>query len=320
MANKKRSKRKNVKINGKNLSWLSVIILVAAVFFQPLFAQYGLDFETFAKLLEPPTKVSSQPVEGTAEVHFIDVGQGVSVLIKGKEKTALIDVGEAEAAVPVVNYLRSNGVQQIDYFFASHPHADHIGGCRTVLREVPTKEFIMTALPDKAIPTTATYTKLLGYLNENKANIQSKIASVGEVYDLGGGLTIEVVGPVKLYDDLNETSLVLRVEFGETSFLVTGDMEKGSQKDMVDANAVEKVDVLSAPHHGSSTSINKEFMEILSPKYSVISCGKDNDYGHPHQQTLDLYQQMGIEYYRTDKQGNIKIVTDGSNIEFFTEK
>ena len=307
-------KAKKIKHKGLRNTFITLIVIVAvATFFFPVINEYLVD-------IFPDEVITTTVAEGTAEVHFIDVGQGLSILVKGKDKNILYDAGEAEAAPVIVKYLKSQNVDTIDYFFASHPHSDHIGGCRGVMKEIETKNFIMCDLKKSMVPTTVTYKKLLQMLNDNKDITTSHIAKVGDTYDLGGGLVAEVIGPIKLYDDLNESSIVLEVRFGDVSFLLTGDMEKGSEKDMAQAGVLHPVTVLSAGHHGSSTSINRDFMEKIDPEYSVISCGLDNKYGHPHKETIELYNKMGIKYYRTDKQGTIKAVTDGKTVTFTTEK
>lgn len=306
-------------------SMVAVLILIVVTellaFFQPLAADWGITIPSLLDFLLGGNTVqtAAYPSEGTAEVHFIDVGQANCILIKGSEKTALIDGGEADTVDEVTDYLAENGVAHIDYFFNSHPHADHMGGCKGIMEAVPTSEFIMTKLSKNAVPTTTGYKKLITYLNDNKESITAAEAEIGGTYDLGGGLILKVIGPVELYDDLNDTSLVIRMDFGKTSFLFTGDMETQSQKDIFEGG-VASVDVISAPHHGSNTSIDKSFMRAVNPKSSVISCGADNDYGHPHKETLSLYADMDIEYFRTDRQGSIVAVTDGKEISISTER
>lgn len=307
-------------------SMVAVLVLVVVTellaFFQPLASNWGITIPSLIDLLMGRSTVQTAvyPSEGTAEVHFIDVGQANCILIKGSEKTALIDGGEAGTASDVTAYLAAKGVTTIDYFFNTHPHADHMGGCKSIMEAVPTGEFIMPQLSKKAVPTTTGYKKLLTYLDDNKDSITVVTAEVGNDYDLGGGLYLTVTGPVELYDDLNNTSLVIRMDFGKTSFLFTGDMETQSQEDMLRSGAVSRVNLLSAPHHGSNSSIDKGFMRAITPQISVISCGVDNDYGHPHPETLKLYEDMGIEYFRTDMQGSIVAITDGEEIVVTTER
>lgn len=324
-----RSSKKQVTIG--SLIAVAVITVVFTVF-QPFLEGMGFSLEDIIDLVwQPSVSQPFYPAEGTAEVHFIDVGQASCILIKGSEKTAMIDAGEASAVEDIVAYLEDNGVSRIDYFFNTHPHADHMGGCRGVMQAIPTGEFIMPKLSASAVPTTSGYKKLLTYLAENKASITTVQGEPGDVYELGGGLRLEQLAPVEEYSDLNNSSLVLRMDFGATSFLFTGDAEAKSEQDILSATDIGKISVLAAPHHGSSTSIDPDFMKEITPTkaqiaagtprmISIISCGADNDYGHPHQETLELYRQLNIDWYRTDKQGSILVVTDGNSVTVTTER
>lgn len=315
------AKRRKTSTKSRGKGILATLAIAAAlVLFAPLLDYLGVNVDELIAMVWQPSVSQSYPSEGTAEVHFIDVGQASSILIKGSEKTALIDAGESGNAEQIVAYLEQNGVASIDYFFNTHPHSDHAGGCRGVMQGVPTANFIMTELAPDTVPTTVFYGKLLEYLNENKATTASTVAKPGDLYELGGGLRLEVIGPVELYDDLNDVSLVIRMSFGETSFIFTGDMEAKSQRDMLEQGVVTKTTVLSSPHHGSNSSIDAGFMQRVAPQYAVISCGTGNDYGHPHAETLELYKSMGIESYRTDLLGSVKMITDGQSIVVETER
>ena len=309
---------------GKKITAFTAILAVIVMAITPVLNKLGLDpMEVFDWLNSATSSVQTgvaYPSDGTAEVHFIDIGQGSAILIKGSEKTALIDAGEAPHGEIVVDYLKDNGVTKIDYMFNTHPHYDHMGGCLVVMKEIPTANFVMAEVKKGKEPTTVFYEKLLTYLGDNKETITTTMASLGDEYKLGGGLTLNVIGPVDLYNDLNNISTVMRMDFGETSFLFTGDMEEESQQDMVDAGVLTKVNVMESSHHGSNTSINRDFINTVSPDVAVIQCGVDNDYGHPHEETLDLYDKKDIEYYRNDTQGDVKIVTDGKEIIVTTEK
>ena len=195
-----------------------------------------------------------------------------------------------------------------------------MGGCLTVMEEIPTENFIMAEVKEGKEPTTVFYEKLLTHLGDNKDTTTTTMASLGDEFSLGGGLTLNVIGPVNLYDDLNNISTVMRMDFGETSFLFTGDMEKESQQDMVDAGVLTQVTVMESSHHGSRSSIDSDFMRAVSPEIAVIQCGKDNDYGHPHKETINLYEENNIDYYRNDTQGDVKLVTDGKEVVVSTEK
>lgn len=322
----RRRKPKSFRFTKQHLtkgSLAALALVFAYFFFQPLLGRLALDLGlTLGEVWLPP--VVAAPAEGTARVHFIDVGQASCTLIQGSEKTALIDAGEASTAPEVVQYLKQQGIQQIDYFFNTHPHADHMGGCRAIMEAIPTTAFLQPKLPKELVPTTVGYQKLLTYLKDNSKSTQSLQAEPGDTFALGGGLTLSVLGPLKGYGDLNNQSLVLRMDFGETHFLFTGDTEAAAQQDLWRAGMLHPVAVLGAPHHGSSTSIDPDFMAAILPEnqplVSVISVGAGNDYGHPSPETLELYDQLGITGYRTDHEGTVVITTDGQSLTVDTSK
>lgn len=320
MSKRRRRKARSIP-KGAWITLATGLAVALLVFLQPVLSDYGVDLGQLLRLLTGGTvQTATYPSQGTAEVHFIDVGQASCILIKGSEKTALIDGGEAATATEVTDYLAANGVTGIDYFFNTHPHADHMGGCKGIMEAVPTGEFIMAPLSQKAVPTTVGYKKLLTYLNDNKEATASTKGRVGEVYELGDGLRLTIVGPMELYDDLNNASLVIRMDFGATSVLFTGDMETLSQQEMIRQGAVGQATLLSAPHHGSDTSIDRDFMRAVNPALGVISCGAGNDYGHPSKATLELYDNLGMEYFRTDRQGSVVAITDGEAFTVTTER
>lgn len=326
-------RRKSKGINRKAVISIATLALVAVLALtKPLLAQLGYSLQDIIDMVwQPAVTRTVYPSEGTAEVHFIDVGQASAILIKGSEKTALIDGGEVQNATAIIDYLTANGVAKIDYFFNTHPHADHMGGCVGVMDGIATGEFLFTPLPPKIVPTTTGYKKLVDYLNEHKDTITTKKMAYGDTFALGGGLQIEVIGPTNDHKDLNNQSMVLRMDFGATPFLFPGDIEALAEKDLLETGKLTKLAVLAAPHHGSNTSIDEGFLAAIAPNQieiaaglpplvSVISCGAGNDYGHPNPETLARYQEMGIDWYRTDRDGSVKIVTDGDRLTVTSTK
>lgn len=301
----------------------SFFLAICVVVVSQVMSGEGFDLQRiYDAVMGNPTvvkTVASLPAEGTAEVHFINIGQGSAILIKGSDKNVLIDAGESKHAPIIIEYLEENGVASLDYMINTHPHYDHMGGCVEVMEAVPTTNMIMTPISENAIPTTRSYANLLTYLEENKESVTASEAVVGDVLDLGSGLLLNILGPLKLYDDLNDASIISRLDFGETFFLFCGDVENTAQQDLVDAGVLSKVNVVESPHHGSSTSVNEDFFLALSPDITVIQCSSDNSYGHPHKDAIALYDNLGIEYFRNDTVGHIKIVTDGKNVEVITE-
>lgn len=256
--------------------------------------------------------------DGMLQVHFIDVGQGESIYIQGEQVNVLMDGGEVGSENIVIPYLEQLGVEKIDYIIATHPHSDHIGGLPSVIETFEIGEVIMPELPDDLIPTTRVFTKLLQAIQSQ--GLQITASEVGAEYSLGGGATLTILGPTEDYDDLNDYSIVARLDDGEVSFLFTGDAEKTAEQDLIDAGTNLNATVLSAGHHGSSTSTGEEFLSLVSPDIVVISCGLDNSYGHPHRETLAALNAIDCSVYRTDLDGTVVLESDGQNIVVQAER
>ena len=251
------------------------------------------------------------PTDGTIAVHFIDVGQADATLIlTGDGKTMLIDTGDTGTKEELVSYIENHGVTTIDLLVLTHPHADHIGGAVAVLENFTVNEVLM---PD-AVTDTKIYENVLVAIDNEGCTLT--VPSPKDSFSLGTA-KITVLGPVKSYPkDLNAMSLVLRLDYGTTSFLFTGDAEQGSEEDMLSAfsSSEFKADVLKVGHHGSSTSSSSAFLSAVSPTYAIISCGKGNDYGHPHTEVLTALTERGIALYRTDRDGSIVIESNGTSL------
>ena len=251
-------------------------------------------------------------VDAPLEVHFIDVGQALSVLVECDGQFMLYDGGNVDDGSLIVSYLQSQGVEQLEYVFCSHAHEDHVGGLAAALAYFPAYHVYspVTDASTKCFQDFVKYTQQQG--------LQVEVPAVGTMWPLGGA-TVTMLGPVAQYSDTNDTSIVLRIDYGSTSFLLTGDMEKTAETDLVNSGANLRADVLQVGHNGSSTSTSYLFLNAVLPEMGIISCGVNNKYGHPHEETLSILRDAGVDVYRTDLQGTITIGSDGQNYTVGTE-
>ncbi len=247
-------------------------------------------------------------------IYFLDVGQGDSELIRLKTgENILIDAGTKESEKELVSYIKELGVSKIDYLIATHPHADHIGGMAQVVKQFDIGKIYMPKIPDKQVPTTVTYEKLLTEID--KKGLKITAAKAGMTIFQNGTEKFEILAPVSTkYDGLNSYSVVTKLTCGGKKFLFTGDAETDSEKDMISKNCDVKSDVLKCGHHGSSTSTSTAFLKAVNPTTAVISCGVDNDYGHPNKKILNRLENANVKVYRTDSQNTILAKCDGSSI------
>ena len=246
-------------------------------------------------------------------VHYIDVGQADCALLECAGQYMIIDGGNVDDSDLVVTYLQDQGVEQLHAVICTHAHEDHVGGLAAVLAVYPTEQILS---PTRTY-SSACFDDFLYYADQQ--DIAITIPDPGDSFYLGNA-EVTVLGPVKSYADPNNTSIVVKVEFGDTSFLFTGDMEKDAETDMLDYGMDVSADVLKVGHHGSSTSTGYRFLYEVDPEYAVISVGTDNTYGHPHRETIAILGDAGVPMLRTDELGTILAVTDGSEITFTWEK
>ena len=249
-------------------------------------------------------------------VHFIDVGQGDSILLTCGGKAMLIDGGSERAGNTVVRYLQKQDVSRLDYLVSTHPHRDHAGGLAAVVRNFP----IGTVFSPVTESDSPYFQELKAACDDAKLNIT--VPKADKRFSLGDA-KVTVLGPrgkIEGTENVNNISLVLRVDYKDKSFLFTGDAEYEEETAILDAKCIVDVDVLKAGHHGSDYSTGSRLLHEASPDYCVISCGEGNDYGHPDEDLLSRLRDADVTVYRTDEQGTIICITDGKELRIVTEK
>lgn len=250
-------------------------------------------------------------------VHYIDVGQADGSLIICGEDTILIDAGDVDSYDAVHIYLTAQNVSEIDYLILTHAHADHIGSADEVLKNYTVNNVIMPKYTEENMPTSETYEDLLYALADSGANVIA--AKPGNSYTLSG-CSFSVLAPNADYTELNNSSVVIRLLYGNTAFLFQGDAEKKSEQAILDTGFCVSANVIKLGHHGSNTSSTAGYLSAVNPQLAVISCGEDNAYNHPSEKVLKRLDDLKIDYRRTDRNGNIVVTSDGNEIAVETEK
>ena len=260
-----------------------------------------MNFEAFA---------SAANQENTM-VHFIDVGQGDSIFIDTSGLDVLVDGGTRAAGVTVVDYLGKLSISRIHLMVATHMDADHIGGLITVLSSAIQVDEVLT---NNQAGTSATYNDFMSLAITHSI----KVAQRGDVLILAEDVNLTVLSPVQPleFEDQNENSVVMRLQVGDSSFLLMGDAEADTEEDILQSGVEVDSDVLKVGHHGSRSSTTDALLNSVSPSIAVISAGEDNQYGHPHQETLDKLFAHGITVYGTYKSGNIVATANSTAIDF----
>ena len=247
-------------------------------------------------------------------IHFIDVDQGDCILVQNKGKNLLIDAGENDMGNRVVSYLNQLNIEKIDYLIGTHPHSDHIGGLDTVINNFKIGKIILPEVQNN----TRIFEDVLTAISESKLKITKPV--VGTKYELGDA-SFTILAPNSINkEDLNACSVGIRLVYGKTSYVFTGDAESVSEQEMVQNKIKLSADVLKVNHHGSRYSNTEKFLKAVNPKYAVIMVGKDNSYGHPHKEALARLKKTKAKLFRTDLQGTIILTSDGKTIQFQTEK
>jgi len=260
------------------------------------------------------TEAQLPPTETGLLVSFLDVGQGDSTFLRSPSgKTMLVD-GGPDGSFPVIDAcLTKLGVVGLDVVVASHVHADHIGGLIQVVDTYPIGDFYYPPFDAES----ETYFNLLDALNESEATQHSPITGVDTLIPWDDAVEVRILSPYEtIYSNFNDTSYIIRISYGNTAVLLTGDATELSEKLALKAqpNQYFRADVLKVAHHGSSDATFEAFLDAVSPAIAVISCGKNNDYGHPHDSLLDRLSERGATVYRTDEDGTVTLLLDGTSV------
>ncbi|KAB1440963.1 ComEC/Rec2 family competence protein [Candidatus Galacturonibacter soehngenii] len=302
----KRNNRTRKKKQNKLLSSIIISIIIIA---STIWSKENIENTNNNSLANDSFAVASM------QVHFIDVGQADSILILSDDEAMLVDAGNNEDGTYLVKYLKEQGISKLKYVIATHPHEDHIGGMDDVINNFTVETVLM---PD-VTHTTKTFEDVLNAMNENDLGIT--IPSVGEEYEIGKAKFV-VIAPNKEMDEnnLNDASIGVKLMNGNNRFIMCGDAQKFSEKEMLQSGIDLSAQVYKVSHHGSNTATTDAFLKAISPEYAIIQCGENNSYGHPHKETLHKLEQMGVIVLRNDKNGTIIAISDGNKIQWITEK
>ena len=266
-------------------------------------------------------KVSTGGVEGAAlkeddfAIYYLDVGQSDCTIIKSGDMTMMIDAGTSDQIGNIKESIKSLKIDIIDYLILTHPHEDHIGGAKDVIEYCTVKNVIMPKLSADNMVTTYSYESLLEAIAEY--NINAIPAEPGYEFELNDA-SVHIFSPLQQDENLNNMSVVLKVIYGETSFMFQGDAEKKVENALLKTDYDLTADVLKVGHHGSNTSSADKYLKAVNPKVAIVSCGKDNSYGHPHDEVLERIENNDIDTYITAVSGDITLVSDGKTIKIST--
>ena len=269
--------------------------------------------QTQPSISETISGTETVPEGSTFEIHYLDVGQADAALIICDNSAMLIDGGNAEDSSLIYAYLETHNINHLDYIVCTHSHEDHVGGLSGALNYAT----VGTAYCSVTDADTRAFSNFVKYLAKQDKEIV--VPSAGDSFSLGSA-EVTILGPVAHNEDPNNMSIVLRIQYGKTSFLFTGDAELDEETSILDAGYDISCDVLKVGHHGSRSSTNYRWLREAAPSYAVISVGIDNEYGHPSEDVLSRLRDAEVTVYRTDMQGHIVCASNGETVSFITER
>lgn len=252
--------------------------------------------------------------ESPLKIHFVDVGQGDSIILEQNNHYMLIDAGTNACEKDLIKYIDQLSIKKFDYVIGTHAHEDHIGSMDAIIDHYEIDRLLFS----KHTTTTKTFENFVTAVKRKKLKLYAP--TVDEEFLFQDTKFVILAPTLTEYKDLNNYSIVLKVIYQDTSFLFTGDAENLSEEEMLKNGIDLSANVLKIGHHGSNSSTSQQFLKAVNPEYAVISCGKDNDYGHPKKAVMNRLKANGITVYRTDECGSIVLTSDGKQIIFDKEK
>lgn len=295
------------KKNKQNLpKGISILLIIIAIF-------YSIYEKDIDKTFGLPVTETFKETENTntLDITYLDVGQADSILIQNKGHNMLIDAGNNEDGPLLVQYFKEQNITKFDYLITTHPHEDHIGGMDDIINNFDIEKIYM---PD-VTTTTKTFLDVLEAIE--KKNMTYDVPNINQNFTLGNTL-FQVIYTGNDKKNLNNSSIILKATFKNTSYLFTGDATSEVEKKILNKDI--QATVLKVGHHGSKYSTTTDFLNKVNPKYAIISVGKNNSYNHPNQVTINKLEKKNIEIHRTDQEGSIFLKSDGKTINITSKK
>lgn len=283
---------------------ISILLIILAIF-------YSLYEKDIDKTFGLPVTETFKETENTLDITYLDVGQADSILIQNEGHSMLIDAGNNEDGPLLVQYFKEQNITKFDYLIATHPHEDHIGGMDDIINNFDIEKIYM---PD-ITTTTKTFLDVLEAIE--KKNMTYDVPNINQNFTLGNTL-FQVIYTGNDKKNLNNSSIILKATFKNTSYLFTGDATSEVEKKILNKDI--QATVLKVGHHGSKYSTTTDFLNKVNPKYAIISVGKNNSYNHPNQVTINKLEKKNIEIHRTDQEGSIFLKSDGKTINITSKK
>ena len=291
-------------------------LLLIFLYYKAIFSQSEIPEEQVPALESTLNQekgiITEETEESGFEIHYIDVGQGDSALVLCEGDVMLIDGGTSNNARLIYSYLQKQGVEKIDYLVASHPHDDHIGGLAGALNYAKVERVLCSA---NTYDSTS-FADFAKYVE--KQGLKIEVPNVGEHFTVGSA-QVEILG-VGILEETNGSSIILKITYGDTSFLFTGDACAETEQALLASGCDLQSTVLKVAHHGSAEGTTEEFLRAVMPRYAIISVGNYNTYGHPAEETIEKLKYALITTFRTDLQGDIVCESDGRDVFIRVER